>query len=261
MAPLFQQPLLTFSNPSLNRGFDDSNLKSYYKFNEASGDIINLSQAVADLGSGADIQITGATYGATGKIGDAVSFDGINDHGVMGSSFSQFNFMHNTSAKFTVACWLKPLSIGAGGRELILSTSSGSGGNTGMFITFEAAAASFRGITLGLSNAGTHTELGPTTGTGRMPDDTNWHFVVIKYDQSLGSNNLTISVDDGTVENFNKAGTRTNSNATAVLTLATLASLVLYMDTLVDEMSIWNSILTAGQITSLYNSGSGLAIY
>ena len=73
----YQHLLLNQYHQNLNRGVvfsDDTDLKAYWKFDEASGDIIEVSQAAAALGSAADLQVSGATHGATGIIGDALSF-------------------------------------------------------------------------------------------------------------------------------------------------------------------------------------------
>ena len=72
MAPLFQQPFMSGGFPSMNRaaGFDDTGLKAYYKFNETSGNLINVSESAVDLGSAADGTSSGdPTYSETGKIG------------------------------------------------------------------------------------------------------------------------------------------------------------------------------------------------
>ncbi len=260
---LFQQPLLTFSNTSLNRvaGFDDSDLKAYWKFNEASGDIINLSQSAADLGSAADIQVVGATYGATGILGDALDFDGVNDIGTMGSSLSQWNFTHNQSAKFTTIIWIKQGATGSGNQDQLISTLRGGGGDIGTSCQLESAASSLRAMTISIGTGSafsTHTAV----GTARMTDDTNWHMLMYKYDESLGSANAVMSFDDGVVETFNKVNTKTNSNSNKAMTcFAQPPATALWTNGLADEISVWNRILTTDEITSLYNAGAALAIY
>lgn len=51
----------------------DSTVEQYWTFSEASGDIISR------VAGGTDLTVSGATYGATGVVGDALSFDGVND--------------------------------------------------------------------------------------------------------------------------------------------------------------------------------------
>ncbi len=241
--------------------FDDADLKAYWKFNEASGDIINLSESAADLGSAADIQIVGATYGATGILGDALSFDGVNDIGTMGTSLSQWNFMHNQSAKFTVIIWIKQGATGSANQDQLISTLRGGGGDIGTVCQLEAAASSLRAMSISIGT-GTGFEGSVSVGTARMTDDTNWHMLMYKYDESLSSANAVMSFDDGVVETFNKSLTKTNSNSNKAMTcFAQPPATSLWTNGLADEISIWNRILTTDEVTELYNAGAALAIY
>ena len=80
-------------------GVSKTGLKAYYTFNESSGNIVNQATSAGSsdsLGSNADMTISGATYSQTGKVGNALSFDGSNDYGTLGSSLSQWNLFHGT---------------------------------------------------------------------------------------------------------------------------------------------------------------------
>jgi len=56
-------------------GFDLSNLKAYYKYNETSGDLINQAATVGSSDSnGVDFTNTNVTQGVTGLIGDAYDY-------------------------------------------------------------------------------------------------------------------------------------------------------------------------------------------
>lgn len=239
-------------------GFDDTSLKAYYKFNESSGNIINQSESAADLGSAADITITGATYSATGIIGNALSFDGTNDYGECGTSLSQWNFLHDTNASWTICFWMKALSAMGSQENGIIDTNGASASFTGLSIYGTTT----QQLAVFIANGSTAV-LQFGTGNNYIPDTTNFHFYTITYDHSLGSNNMTIKRDDANVQNATKTGntpssgnashsmeimrnTRTNSN---------------YVNAVIDEVSIWDRILTDTELTSLYNSGSGLELY
>ena len=107
---------VAFSSAGSVEPLDDENLVGYWKFNESSGNIINVSESDESLGSAANISMTGGTYDVTGTpsgIGNGVTFDGTDDYGTFGTSTSQFNFMHNTSAVWTLAWWMKLNEIGS----------------------------------------------------------------------------------------------------------------------------------------------------
>ena len=238
-------------------GFDDTGLKAYWKFNEASGDIINVSQSAVDLGSAADIQISGATYAQTGKIGNALSFDGINDVGVVGTSASQFNFMHNTTALFSINFWVKRITLAQ--PPVIFTTTSGSTNNIGVWINFVANNDIDFAIVRGVG--GTYVITNAGNSLVNIADTTTWHMVTYTYDQSLASLNLKTYLDGTASTTLNKTvNAPSNSNATRAANMFSDANFG-FGANYFDEMSIWNRILTQAEITSLYNSGAGLEIY
>ncbi len=93
-----QDNSLFIEKDTANRYWKSSSedLKAYYKFADNGTNSATTEQG---LGSSADMTVTGATY-TTGKLGNAISFDGTNDYAVIGSSTSDFNFLANTSLLF-----------------------------------------------------------------------------------------------------------------------------------------------------------------
>ena len=110
-------------------GLDDSQLKLYAKFNETSGDIINVSESSDSLGSSADLQVSGASYNQSeSPFGYAMTFDGTNDNAKAGTSTSQFNFLHDSATmKWSMCFWAN--STGGDGDGIILNR--GDGGDDG----------------------------------------------------------------------------------------------------------------------------------
>jgi hypothetical protein len=236
-------------------GFDDTSLKAYWKFNEASGDIINQSQSAVDLGTAADLQVTGATYGVTGKIGDALSFDGVNDYAVAGTSVSQFDFMHENTS--TLVFWMKYGST-PGTTEAIFSTNE-QGDGAGMFVNTGATTV----LGINYTNATPANLVAFNTSTGYIPDTTNWYFYTIKVDASLTTNTGIIRRNDANEETGNRQNAPVDGNSHRAMLLAArqLTSPQRYGDFDIDETSIWNKIMSSDDETSLYNGGSGLEIY
>ena len=241
-----------------------SGLKAYWKFNEASGNIINQATSVGStdsLGSGADLIVTGATYDVTGKIDTALSFDGTNDYALAGSSLSQWNYAHSTTATSTIIAWI--LSDVDQSEKVIFDDSialQGSGTTVQAGVTFETRTTRELGYTIRNTAGTTITQL-ITTGN-IYPDNSNYFMACVTYDHNLSSDNLKISVNDGTKQTATKsANTPTNGNANGIGTLASRSRLNTgFLNGNLDEFSMWNRVLTDSEITQLYNNGSGVEL-
>jgi len=245
---------------SVNRGavlnVSDTDLKTYQKFDESAGDIINLSQSTADLGSAADMQIVGATYSQTGKVGNSLSFDGTDDKGTYGSSLSQFNFLHNSTSLWTIIFWMK---LGTAAADRLFST--GDSEYTVNEIGIGMSTSTTKVIHVTIGNGTASLVIDSTTTNDYIPDTTNWYYYVISYDQGLGSNNLKLKRNDANLEQFSKTvNAPSNSNAAQALVLAALST-SRHLHANFDEVSIWNKVVSGADQTTLYNSGNGLAIY
>ena len=249
---------VTSATPATWTGnFDLTGLKAYWKFDETSGDIINQATSVGStdsLGSGADGQNSGADYGAVGLLGEALSFvDGTSDIVVVGTSKSQFNFMWNTSMKFTLVFWYKHTTIPSGQTDIFTSVDSDHN-NKGMGCQFRAN----RALNVQIGNVAVDF----TTSSNFLPNDTsNFHMIVVTGDYNT-SPQMTISVDNGTPETKALTGSLSSVNSTNVQSIGSSAGTYpLEMDGRLDEMSVWNRVLTSAEITTLYNSGRGKAVY
>jgi len=246
--------------------FSKTGLKAYYKFDESSGDIINQATSVGStdsLGSDADIQITGATYSQTGKIATALSFDGINDYGVIGTSTSQFNFLHSTTAKWTICFWMKLVASSRGTFDRIFNTTVSSG-TAGINIYLNDLSSTQKmGFVIHNSTSGQGVCDWVSTANDYIPDDTNtWHFYSLTYDQSLGSNNFKIKRDNDNLEQQTKtSNSPVNTNSTYVMHLNRLPSgSGNFPANLIDDFSVWNRVLTDDEISTLYNAGTGKTV-
>ena len=233
----------------------DVGLKAYYKYDEASGDLINLSQAAADLGSAADGQNSGAARGQTGLIDDAYQWDdGTSDKVVMGTSKSQWKFMSNTSMLFTLVFWFKQNNTTSGQEAIFME-------NDFSPVTLQGIGIEFRD-TRRLAILIGNNALNFASANNFMPSSAGaYHMMMVSGDQSLGTE-MAFSLDDGTPVTTGLTGTLADTDATNVMEMGNSGgAFPLEYDGLLDEMSVWNKILTAAEITSLFNSGNGLAIY
>lgn len=244
-------------------GIDLTDLKAYYKFNETSGNLINEAGNVgsaASLGSSADGTNTSVSQNVGGKIGSAYDYNGTSSFSQLGSSTSQFNFIHNTSAKWTIAFWMKLNATDRGTFDRIFNNSVATG-TPGIVVALDDLGPTDHVLSISTRNTtGGQEIVGYNSSNNFIPKNTStWHFYVITYDQSLASNNLNVYRDAGNLESASKtANTPTNGNASFPMYLCRLPSASAnYPNILLDEMSVWNRVLTNCEIEYLYNIGNG----
>jgi len=230
--------------------FDLTGLQAYYKFNEASGDIINVASSPI---ANSDLVVTGATFGVTGIIGDAVSLDGVNDALVASNAAAgAFNFIHNLADDFSMNFWMKLTD-----RTQTTTYLTGTGAFGGTQI----------GMDLWYSNRTFNYEI--KEGVGKIidiaaatfyPDDANFHMITLRFDPNVTTDSakLTLDGDTGGQTTGNKSGTATNSNHDQDFRIGEEAGTFTDLD--VDETSMWSRLLTDQEISDLFNGGSGLEL-
>lgn len=90
---------------------------------------------------------------------------------------------------------------------------------------------------------------------GSAITDSSWHHLIAWYDHTAQTVNLKI--DNGTTVTTSwTGGTQTT---TGVFSLFSNSGTGNYYTKWLDEVGFWKRVLTSGEITSLYNSGAGLA--
>jgi len=178
----------------------------------------------------------GTLYGPTwvaGKIGSALSFDGVNNSMQVADSTS----LRLTSA-LTIAAWIYPKSAGELAYGRIVSKRDSAnyafsmGGGTSVFVYLDATAYA-------------------STGTGRVPYNV-WSFVAVTFDKTLPSNQVKTYVN-GVLKG---TGTRTTDIPTSTypLIIGNRLALDRCFDGTIDEVRIYNRALTAAEIKRHYES-------
>ncbi|UVF62283.1 laminin G-like domain protein [Nitrososphaeria virus YSH_462411] len=245
---MFEQPFM-MAWDSINRttGFNLSQLKAYYKFNEASGNIINLASSVgsSDALSSEDLTVTGATYSVAGIIGNALSFDGVNDK-VNGVTAANWKFLNNDAQDWSISFWLKYEGTIENGHAIIATVTDSS--VEGILVDMRASG-NIRCLILNASAS-----VGGTFTVGLA--DANWHHYVITHDNANTDLELWFDGVSKGVIDTNIAGT---ANPTQALTMMNRNSEI-YSNGDLDEVAIWNRLLTDVEIGQLYNSGAGLEL-
>jgi hypothetical protein len=82
----------------------------------------------------------------------------------------------------------------------------------------------------------------------------SWHLVLFWYDSSDGSVNA--SINNGTVTTL--TGATGNIERSTPLTVGYRLEASLTYDGLIDEIGIWDRVLTPAERTQLYNGGAGI---
>lgn len=235
--------------------FDDTGLLAYYKFDEASGNIINQSESGVDLGSAADMIITGATFGQTGILDDALSFDGVNDFGELGTSLSQWDLFHKADQDWSVNFWVNFTTLVA---------------EKAFFGNLTTETRGIRVILGGTPSTQFLVKLFSTTGTmvnttvthGQTLTTGTWTMITLVNDYSLGSNQYTFYINGSSAVSFSRSVAGSTGNTDVSLKTMSLGSAASgFNNALQDELSIWNRLLSASEISDLYNGGAALAIY
>lgn len=216
------------------------NLISYWKLDEASGNALDAH------GSNALTDTNTVTSGA-GKINGARTF--------ARASNEYFTIPDNASLSvgdidFTLAAWVN-LASKPGGVMHVFGKREG-GGNLEYWIRWNNALDRFQ---FGGTNDGT-TQVNIAADNFGAPSLSTWIYVVGWHDSV--ANTVNIQVNNGTV---NSASHTTGFfDGTAAFKIgAGAAGGGEYWDGSIDEAAFWKRVLTAGERTSLYGGGNGLA--
>jgi len=216
-------------------------LVSYWKLDEASGNAADahasntltnngtIPYVAAKINNGADLESTDAA-----DYFSAADSAGLSITGNMSWSF-----------------WIKPESDTAA----VLMQKWGAAGQRAYYVQLPSTTV----IRLGVSAAGTTLNYGDVTVPTMTMDGSVWYHIVIAYTASTGTMEvytqgvsrgtdatLDTSIFDGTsaleIGVYQEGGGRGN-----------------WYDGVLDEVGVWNKVLSATEVTDLYNGGAGFA--
>ena len=234
-------------------------LKAYYKFDASSGNIVNKASEVGstDNLTGADMTITGATYDQTGIIDKALSFDGTNDYGTLGSSLSNFNFLHGTG-DWSINFWVKYDEFIAEDRFLSNLDSTETRGMD-MAVGWNGDPDGSLGMAIKSDN-GFMVNQGAFTFPATVSVGT-WVMITMTCDYSDTTNTYKVYLNGSAGGTQARGNTGSTGNSEYSLKLACRGNTSdRFFDGSFDELSIWQRELSQSEITAIYNSGSGKII-
>ena len=175
-----------------------------------------------------------ATNGGSGY------FDGNGDYLSGIGTAANWAFMSNSTALWSLECWLFTSSSTD---QTIIDTTGGSSANIGVFVQKDASNTITVRVTRGVS--GTSVILSTTTGTLSV---NAWNHLLVTYDQSLSTQNLKIYINGGAAETFNKtANAPSGSNPTYSLSVGAYNVLT---------TANWNGYISSLRISNVVRSAS-----
>jgi hypothetical protein len=219
------------------------NLVSYWKLDEASGNAVDAH--------GANTLTDENTVGtAAGKINGARDFES--------GSIERFILADNADLSvgdigFSWSLWVQLESKGAD--RSILSKWYSASNNREYWLLFANASDRFQ---FAVSSNGTAEAWASADNLG-SPSLATWYHIVVWHDPA--GDVIGITVNDGTPNTTAHTTGVVNGGSTFALGLwkDAASSNFAPFDGLIDEVGFWKKVLSSGEITQLYNGGSGLA--
>ena len=253
---------VAFGGGEVSQIVSGDNLKAYYRFSAASGNITNVAGTVANndtIGSDADLTNNDITLGESGSpsnFGTNALFEpSESSYGVAPSGTeSNFDFFFDGSS-WSVSFWYKASSDFSSNQHVI-DTHASADDNYGMDIrTNQYEGEDDHKIRVVITNGSLMVDFKSTDDY--VPDETNFHHYVFTW------NNSTATMWRDAANKATKSGSAGSSGtSTDVMTVGGYSNNPT-SGTLkgnLCELSIWNRVLSDDDITELYNSGAGLVL-
>ena len=194
--------------------------------------------------------LTNGPTRATGKIGQALNFDGSNDVVNAGSGSS----LGNLSA-LTLSAWVKAESFGESGQGYILDKTTSIGPVNGW-----AFQVTTTGSTLQFAVDYDETNL-LVTAVSNTIELNKWIYFALTWDGSSTASNVHIYKNGAEVSSYgtqtNASGNR-NSDASASLRIGEQPNGLRAFDGSLDDVRIYNRVLSAAEVKRLYLTGVGV---
>ena len=215
-----------------------SDLISYWSLDEASGTVV-------DSHGSNDGTVTGATYGATGIINDCLDFERADsDYVDVGTGLDFYN-----RDGVTVSAWIKIETLPTTGQFMSIFYNAQDANNTQLYLDIYEQSSTQK----------------IRFGSWGSPND---YYVIYNHSLSTATWYHIVGTHDGT--NFklyidgveyststNAGAIHNNSDDSSIGARDISGTFGNHFDGLVDEVGVWYRELTAGEISWLYNSGSG----
>lgn len=236
----------------------DTGLKGYWSFNGP--DMLSSTTAADRSGAGNTGTLTGGPARAIGKIGQALRFDMVDDYVNAGSATSLDDL-----GPLSISVWINPNSIGEGGSLGKIIGKNGSVSDGSWQFSLVSTTPCVSGGTPTQTNSLFFTKVGTGSNVRAIrcaADNTvvfnEWQHYVVTWDGSTGYNNTGIHIyKNGTEVSYVTTNTAAiagaASDAALDLIIGNRAAADRTFDGEIDEVRIYNRVLTAAEAAALYN--------
>jgi len=249
VANLYKSSALVQVNPSAQNKALTSGLVGLWSFN---GQDMDWSQTSAEARDRSGQNNHGDVIGpkvAIGQVGQALSFDGVDDYVNANSGTS----LDNLSA-ISVSAWIYPKSTGEGTFGAVVSKLWDFGGSPteGWYFGFTGSANSK--LYFGVDYA---TDLQVISSNSVSLN--SWQHVVVSWNGSqtaVGNVHIYINGVEASYDSQNNAIGSRNNDGDYNLIIANTIQAAQTFDGLIDEVRIYNRALTPSEITQLYKMGA-----
>jgi len=200
-----------------------------------------------DAAGGGNLTCTNCPDSLAGKVGNAQKFNGTDDAASVAGE--RVNWANGDS--FSIEIWVKLDGACSGTQVFIGRDEPGTGTPLQWWVGCSAGFAKFKVK----DSAGD--DPGSLTSTKSIADG-NWHHIVAERDAAVKRLRLYVDgVQDGYISNTIFLG---NFSGTAPLVAGNLAEGAGYaLSGSLDEVSVYNKVLTAEEVAAHYNGGAGLS--
>lgn len=178
----------------------------------------------------------------------SVDFDGVDDHITMGNVLD-----FSKTDSFSFSCWIKRDALGS--EQVILGKIDN--------------ASPYKGYELALLSGNTYRVMfrhsNPSyqrfiRNSSSTIADTNWHHIAFTYDGSASPTGINLYLD-GSLDNGSTTGTISSDMTNSFpFCISSRNQATAFYSGLVDEVGVFNSELSASDITAIYNSGTPLSL-
>lgn len=209
-----------------------SGLVGYWTFDGADTTSTTATDRSGNSNTGT---LTNGPTVTSGKLGQALSFDGTDDYVSVVDTASL-----RVTNNFTFSFWFKPGNLSQSNTYII---SRGQGANqTAILWEYTNNQVEFFG--------NGYTGSDPRTGSGITISDTDWHHISYAYNGTTWSGYLDGTQVFSTTRTFSLEG-----SAASGFTMGSAASGSAFVNASIDEVRVYNTALTVAQIQSLYKAG------
>jgi hypothetical protein len=224
-----------------------SDLVSYWKFDESSGD-------AADSHGDNDLTKVGGNY-VTGKINNGIDLEASSSqYLVIGDAFQSGL---DIVGSLTIAAWIKLESLPTSGKYFIIADKGRQGviGNVSYNFSIFNSSGTYK-LNTQLSNGTSLNTLNVTW----TPSTATWYHVALTYNVSTKECKFYVNgAQQGTTQTGTLSSINNDNYDFHVGAIETASiSKDLFFDGIIDELGIWKRELALADIEDLYNDGDGL---